>query len=117
MTEELERAIAEIRQEFCAGLPERMEGLGAALAELSGGFEPTAAEKLWRQAHSLAGTAGSFGLPDLADPAQELSALGRSWLERGTVPPDDLSAARSILNTLETRCHARLVGGENQEDL
>ena len=116
MTDEYEGAIAKIRQEFCAGLPRRMDGIGAALAVLGRGFDATAAEEFWRGAHSLEGTAASFGLLELSDRSGELSALGRSWLQQGTVPPDDLSAARATLHALGTACQALLVERENPED-
>src|SRR6266571_4272106 len=74
---------AEVRAEFVAGLARRVETMRSALAALDGAFRAEQAETLYRAAHSLSGTAASFGVEDLADAAGDLEQLARVWLERG----------------------------------
>src|SRR5881397_2300104 len=57
---------AEVRAEFVAGLGRRIETMRTALAQLERGFRAEDAEALYRAAHSLTGTAASFGADGLA---------------------------------------------------
>ena len=63
---------AEVRAEFVGGLGRRVETMHQALAELEAGFRADAAEVLYRAAHSLTGTAASFGADDLGEAAGDL---------------------------------------------
>src|SRR5207302_1812664 len=81
------------RAEFAAGLARRVEIMQGALASLDGPFQVEQAEALYRAAHSLNGTAASFGVEDLADAAGDLEQLARGWLERGATLTDERRVA------------------------
>ena len=92
---------AEVRAEFVAGLGRRVETMHQALAQLEACFDPAAAQTLYRAAHSLNGTAGSFGVEDLADAAGDLEVLSRGWLEHELLAPDEWRAAAAALKELD----------------
>src|SRR5207247_4680796 len=97
---------AEVRAEFVAGLARRVETMRSALAALDGAFHAEQAEALYRAAHSLSGTAASFGVEDLADAAGDLEQLARVWLERGVAPADERRAADAALKELDGAARA-----------
>src|SRR3989454_86252 len=73
----------------------------AALAALEAGFGVTDAEALYRAAHSLAGTAGSFGAEGLAHVASDLESLARSWLARGQAAAEEWRIAKAAVTEVE----------------
>ena len=66
--------LAEVRAEFAAGLGRRIETIRTALGRLEGDFRIDEAEVLYRTAHSLSGTAASFGAQGLVQPASDLES-------------------------------------------
>jgi signal transduction histidine kinase/CheY-like chemotaxis protein/HPt (histidine-containing phosphotransfer) domain-containing protein len=90
-----------VRAEFAAGLGARIETLRAALHRLEGGFRSDDAQALYRAAHSLTGTAASFGADGLAQVAGDLEDLARGWLERGVSLPEEWSAAAAAVGELD----------------
>src|SRR2546430_16470210 len=83
---------AEVRTEFVAGLGRRIETMRTALAQLEQGFRAEDAEALYRAAHSLTGTAASFGADGLAHVTGDLEDLARGWLDRRTTLPEEWRA-------------------------
>ncbi len=107
--------VAEVRREFCEGLPARLEGLRVALAALTQGYEQAMAETFYRKAHSLKGTAPSFDAHELAGHAAFLADLGRRWLKVKELTPEQVSDASDELERLTSavqRYRARVEGGE-----
>src|SRR5437867_3692731 len=92
---------AEVRAEFVAGLGRRIETMRTALAQLERGFRAEDAEALYRAAHSLTGTAASFGADGLAHVTSDLEARARGWLNRRTSLPGEWRAAAAALRELE----------------
>ncbi len=92
--------VAQIRREFSAGLPARVERMRSALDALGEGFDPAMAETFYLAAHSLEGTAGSFGAHELVDHSAFLAELGSRWLHTLAVTPEQLSAASGELERL-----------------
>src|SRR5213594_1545963 len=92
---------AEVRAEFVAGLGRRIETMRTVLAQLERGFRAEDAEALYRAAHSLTGTAASFGADGLAHVAGDLEDLARGWLERGVSLPEEWSAAAAAVGELD----------------
>ncbi len=92
--------VAQIRREFCAGLPARVERMRSALDAFAEGFDPAMAESFYHAAHSLEGTAASFGAHELVDHAAFLAKLGRRWLHTRAVTPEELSSASGELERL-----------------
>jgi len=94
-------ALVQLRAEFAAGLVHRIETLRAALGRLEQGFHAADAESLYRAAHSLAGTAASFGAQGLAQVAGDLEDLARGWLDRGKSPPEEHRVAAAAVAELD----------------
>ncbi len=92
--------VAQIRREFSAGLPARVERMRSALDAVAQGYDAAKAESFYLAAHSLEGTAGSFGAQELVDHAAFLAELGRHWLRVQAVTPEQSSAASSELERL-----------------
>ncbi len=92
--------MAQIRREFCAGLPARVERLRSALDAVAEGFDPALAEGFYHAAHSLEGTAASFGAHELVDHAVFLAELGRRWVRVGTVMVEESLSASGELERL-----------------
>ena len=92
---------AEVRAEFVAGLGRRIETMRTVLAQLEQGFRAEDAEALYRAAHSLTGTAASFGADGLAHVTGDLEDLARGWLDRRTTLPEEWRAAAAALKELE----------------
>lgn len=74
-----EEFLAQQRADYRASLPARLAALQAAWAGLDTAESPPQAQRvaLERCAHGLAGSAATFGLPDLGDAARALE----NWLE------------------------------------
>ncbi|HYT73022.1 MAG TPA: ATP-binding protein [Gemmatimonadales bacterium] len=98
--------LAAVRAEFAAGLDQRIETMRAALGRLEHGFARGDAEALYRAAHSLTGTAGSFGADGMARVAGELETLTRGWLARGAISPEEWQGAAAALVELELAARA-----------
>ena len=92
--------VAQIRREFSAGLPARVERMRSALDAVAHGYDAAMAENFYYAAHSLNGTAASFGAHELVDPAAFLAELGRRWLRVGAVTAEQLSLASDELERL-----------------
>ena len=92
--------VAQIRREFCAGLPARVERMRSALDAVAEGFDPAMAESFYHAAHSLEGTAASFGAHELVDHAVLLAELGRRWVRVGTVTVEESLSASGELERL-----------------
>lgn len=94
--------LAEAHREFREGLWARMDRLRACLEGISRGSGGEIVEIFFRTAHSLKGTAPSFGAYDLTDPAAELTEMGRRWSTQGTGPSEgELARARVVLARLK----------------
>src|SRR3989454_11458301 len=73
----------------------------AVLERLEHGFQREDAEALYRAAHSLTGTAGSFGAEGLTHVAGDLEGLARSWLEHGASSPEEWRVAAAAIGELD----------------
>jgi HPt (histidine-containing phosphotransfer) domain-containing protein len=96
----MDSVIAGIHREFREGLPDRLERIRVALARLRDGYDVEAAAMVYRTAHSLKGTAPSFGAHGLVGPATALADLGRRWCEGGAVAAEELRVAWQELDRL-----------------
>jgi chemotaxis protein histidine kinase CheA len=91
--------LAALQRDFAAGLPARLAHLREALDELETGASPEAATKLRLTAHSLVGTAATFGATELTPHAEHLESLGKLLQERAA-KATELEAARRSLERL-----------------
>lgn len=93
--------LAAVRAEFAAGLGQRIATMRAALAALETEFRVPEGEVLYRAAHSLTGTAGSFGAHGLAQVAGDLEALARGWLAKGAAADEERRVALAAVGELD----------------
>ena len=93
--------LAAVRAEFAAGLGGRIAAMRTALAALEKEFRVPEGEALYRAAHSLTGTAGSFGAHGLAQVAGDLEALARGWLSKGSAADEERRVALAAVGELD----------------
>jgi HPt (histidine-containing phosphotransfer) domain-containing protein len=91
--------LAALRREFIDGLPARVAQLREALDELQRGTSTDAAAKLRLAAHSLVGTAATFGATELTPHAEHLESLGKRW-QQGNVQNAELREAQQAVDEL-----------------
>ena len=108
--------LAQIHREFRQGLPDRLGRIRGSLERLSAGYDRAAADLFYRTAHSLKGTAPSFGADGLVEPAAALSAIGRRWLEGGAVPADEIPGAREQFERLGTAVREFIDAAERRSE-
>jgi len=88
----IETRLLQLKHRFLAALPQRIEALANAIALCE--QEPAAAPELSRQFHSLAGTAGTYGLV-------AISALAREGEDAcGSLDPDAFHYLRYLVDTM-----------------
>lgn len=107
-TPELERILRELRREYLADAPARMVELRKDAAALRAG-EPDALDSLRLRSHRLAGSAGSYGFPNISARARELEQLVSATPTPSTTPtlPDlVISAVESIAGEFDREAAA-----------
>jgi HPt (histidine-containing phosphotransfer) domain-containing protein len=93
--------LAELANEFAAGLPARAAVMQEAIDEISLQPSAEAAQRLRLTAHALAGTAGAFDAADLIPHAERLESLGKAWQENdGVALKASVADARRALERL-----------------
>jgi HPt (histidine-containing phosphotransfer) domain-containing protein len=100
---EFRRKIEAMSAAYRASLPATLAALAAGWRSLETGAPgaPTASE-LRLSAHSIAGSAGSFGLPEVGERARELEWFIKELQTRGgLVQPEDGERFRALLDALE----------------
>ena len=97
---ELEQAVAALRREFAAALPERLEALRAALNTLKSEVTRETLHAFHFPAHALQGTAGAYEAEELVPHVACLATLARRWLNSGVVPDAERDAASRELDAL-----------------
>src|SRR5687767_15916183 len=78
-----EQVIEQFRPVFQAELPDRISRIHAGLEAQSAGRAVDALQTVFREAHSLAGTAAYMDAPELTEAAESLSVLTRELLTLG----------------------------------
>jgi signal transduction histidine kinase/HPt (histidine-containing phosphotransfer) domain-containing protein len=94
-------SLAAIRAQFAAGLDGRIEAMRSSLSRLKGGFHAEDADALSRTAHTLVGTAASFGAEALAEAAHELENLALEVSARKGCGAEEREAATAALAKIE----------------
>jgi len=90
-----------IRAQFAAGLDGRIEAMRSSLSRLEQAFRAEDADALSRTAHSLVGTAASFGAEALAEAARELENLALGFSARKSCGAEERAAAATALAGIE----------------
>ncbi len=94
-------SLAAIRAQFAAGLDGRVEAMRSSLSRLDHAFHLEDADALSRAAHSLVGTAASFGAEALADAARELENLALGFSAKKKCGVKERAAATAALARIE----------------
>ena len=74
----LDEKIAELNRKYAAALGGRVAEIEAHLAEYTSGGSPNDLKKLYKAAHAVAGSARTFGLPEVTLKAKELELAARN---------------------------------------
>ncbi len=90
----------ELKREFSAGLPARLDRLTIGLASLRTAPMPDVIEKFYLEAHSLKGTAKAYGADHVASCAGDVSSLAGVWYDGGPMPDAELETAAEHLERL-----------------
>ena len=111
MTKPLTETLAELRQQFAAQLPARMDAITALARSLElTAWHPDEVEALHRLVQHLTNSAGIFGLASVSDAARTLEARLAELLKAGTAPSavewQAISAALGRLDQLARIGHA-----------
>jgi periplasmic divalent cation tolerance protein len=85
-----------LRDKYAASVPERMAAIREALVLCQGSLAAPHIEQLHHALHSVAGSAGSFGLHALGGEARRIEQLVRGVMEAGA-PWDGIEAAVQAL--------------------
>ena len=92
---------AEARDEFAAGLPERVERARRTLEQIESNFTREHAEALHAAALGLRGAAAQGGAQAVRDAAAQLETVAQSWIGRGTATDAEQRHARAALARVE----------------
>jgi len=99
--------LAELANEFAAGLPARTAVMREAVDEIARGRSADAAHRLSLSAHALAGTASAFGATELVPHVERLEVLGKEWQERnGAATKASVAVAKRALELLAANLDA-----------
>ncbi len=94
---ELERQLAALRVAYIEKLPGKFEDLAKLIAEARALGTDESADALMRLAHTLAGTAGSYGLDDVSQAARKIEELiGKPSDERSAGAWAEIDAALDV---------------------
>jgi|GEM_PF-2715839 len=94
----LESRLTQLRQRYTSSLPERLASIGETLEDCEHGVQDSGT-RLNRQFHTLAGTAGTYGLLTIATMAAE-GELACERLVGDTIEPLDARYLRYLLDEL-----------------
>jgi|SRR5688572_4174356 len=104
-----EQVIEQFRPMFQAELPDRIARIHAGLQAQTAGRAPEALQTVFRESHSLAGTAAYMNAPELTAAAESLSVLTREILTLGgEVPGGPLAEAWRVYRRLREAAAAYL---------
>lgn len=77
----LDEKLAELNKRYAASLGGRVEELEGFLAAYENGGSDSDLEKLYKNAHAVAGSASTFGFPEVTVKAKELELAARDGNE------------------------------------
>lgn len=98
-----QRMMAEMNAEYRRALPEKLTHIEALWARLaSGGWSAPACEELLRSAHTVAGSAKTFGLAAVSDAARSLEEALAPLGGTGVPASGDLGRIGALIEALRT---------------
>lgn len=102
--EAFRQELAELYRNYVRGLPEKLENIRHITRSLHAGADSgEALDELHAQAHKLAGSAGTYGCPEVGLAARDYENLIIAWLDSGNEPgPEDYQQLEQAFGKLET---------------
>lgn len=99
--QEVLEKLAQLREEYRASLPVELAAIALESRSLRDTPSPDQLQNIHRRLHKLAGSAGSFGFPQLSVRARELEIVLQNWLKGRE--PDAVARAQLVaeLSSLE----------------
>ena len=92
-TDAVQVQLAKLRRKFGLALPEKISAIEAAVAALvARPWDEQSCAAAHRQAHSLAGTSGTYGFPEIGSAARSVEALLKQSLASRALPSPDQKA-------------------------
>jgi HPt (histidine-containing phosphotransfer) domain-containing protein len=76
--------LAKLRKKYGLALPDKIAGIVAAVAALGPAWEEPSASTAYRQVHSLAGSSGTYGFPEISGLARAAEGILKPSLESRT---------------------------------
>jgi HPt (histidine-containing phosphotransfer) domain-containing protein len=94
--------LAKLRLKYGLALPEKISGLSAAFGTyFTGPWDEQACSTAHRQIHSLAGSSGTYGFPEISGIARAVEALIKQSLEaRAPLPADPRARVDDLMTKL-----------------
>jgi HPt (histidine-containing phosphotransfer) domain-containing protein len=93
--------LAKLRKKYGLALPDKIAGIVAAVAALGPAWEEPASSTAYRQVHSLAGSSGTYGFPEISGLARAAEAILKTSLEsRSPLPPADRARVAELLDRI-----------------
>lgn len=99
---DLQAHLAALKKKYVAKLPEKIAAIDAGFtAFLSQPWTEEASFTAYRQIHSLAGSAGTYGFAGITEVARAVEAIFKKSLEaRETVPAADRTQVNTLMDQL-----------------
>lgn len=82
--------LEELRRKYVAQIPAKVQQIEDALRAIHQKWDAEGADNLVRMLHTLAGSAGTFGLSEIRTAARLMESELRASITQGTVPPGDV---------------------------
>ena len=99
--------LAALQVEFATALPSSVDSLQQLWNEWRVTPGQETGRDLLRRAHSLSGSGGTYGLPEISRAARDLELCLQPLIVRGTVPNDDeIGRVDRLVRDLCTSAHA-----------
>jgi DNA-binding response OmpR family regulator/HPt (histidine-containing phosphotransfer) domain-containing protein len=105
--QDIHEHLAKLEDNFVSKLPLRVAELAALISSLRNHWDTDVAEELYREAHSLAGSGGTFGLAEISDTARVLQHTVQTFAQQESAPDtQQFSALDQLLVELATAISA-----------
>lgn len=106
-TQDIHDHLAQLENNFVSKLPLRVAEMAALISSLRNNWDNDVAEELYREAHSLAGSGGTFGLAVISDTARVLQHTVQTFTQQESAPDtQQFSALDQLLVELATAISA-----------
>jgi len=101
--------LAKLRTKYSLALPEKIAAIEAAVAPLfAGPWEESVCSTAYRQVHSLAGSSGTYGFPEISSVARAAEATLKQCLDaRRLLPKSEVDVLMAKLREMAADAASR----------